>query len=39
VSSDLLKTFVRGAVSEKVSLLVTDEWVGYRGLDKEFPHA
>jgi transposase-like protein len=39
VSSDLLKTFVRGAVSEKVSLLVTDEWVGYRGLDKEYPHA
>src|SRR3984893_2260676 len=39
VTSDLLKTFVRGAVSEKVSLLVTDEWVGYRGLDKEYPHA
>ena len=30
---------MRGAVSEKVSLLVTDEWVGYRGLDQEFPHA
>jgi len=39
VSGDILKTFVRGAVSEKVSLLVTDEWVGYRGLDKEYPHA
>ena len=39
VSGDILKTFVRGAVSEKVSLLVTDEWVGYRGLDGEYPHA
>jgi ISXO2 transposase-like protein/transposase-like zinc ribbon protein len=39
VSSDILKSFVRGAVSEKVSLLVTDEWVGYKGLDKEYPHA
>lgn len=28
VSGDILKSFVRGAVSEKVSLLVTDEWVG-----------
>ena len=24
---------------QKVSLLVTDEWVGYKGLDREFPHA
>jgi hypothetical protein len=39
VSGDILKSFVRGAVSEKVSLLVTDERVGYRGLDQEFPHA
>jgi transposase-like protein len=38
VSSDILKSFVRGAVSEKVSLLVTDQWVGYRGLDAEYPH-
>jgi hypothetical protein len=38
VSADVLKTFVRGAVSEKVSLLVTDQWVGYRGLDAEYPH-
>ena len=38
VSGDILKSFVRGAVSEKVSLLVTDEWVGYRGLDQDFPH-
>jgi ISXO2 transposase-like protein/transposase-like zinc ribbon protein len=39
VTGDILKSFVRGTVSEKVSLLVTDEWVGYKGLDKEFPHA
>jgi transposase-like protein len=39
VTGDILKSFVRGAVSEKVSLLVTDEWVGYKGLDREFPHA
>src|SRR5260370_28097682 len=38
VSADVLKTFVRGAVSEKVSLLCTDQWVGYRGLDAEYPH-
>jgi hypothetical protein len=38
VRSDVLKGFVRGAVSEKVSLLVTDQWVGYRGLDAEYPH-
>jgi len=38
ISGDILKSFVRGAVSEKVSLLVTDEWVGYRGLDKDYPH-
>lgn len=38
VSGDILRAFVRGAVSEKVSLLVTDEWVGYRGLDAEYPH-
>ena len=33
-----LRTFVRGAVSEKVSLLCTDQWAGYRGLDADFPH-
>ena len=38
VNGETLKTFVRGAVSEKVSLLVTDQWVGYRGLDAEYPH-
>jgi ISXO2-like transposase domain len=29
---------VREVVSDKVTLLVTDEWVGYRGLDREYPH-
>jgi transposase-like protein len=33
-----LQGFVREAVSEKVSLLCTDQWVGYRGLDSLFPH-
>ena len=33
-----LKGFVREVVSNKVSLLVTDEWVGYRGLAREYPH-
>src|SRR5580704_11561625 len=32
VRGETLREFVRGAVSEKVSLLVTDQWVGYRGL-------
>ena len=34
----MLKSFVCGAVSEKVSLLCTDQWGGYRGLDRDFPH-
>ena len=39
VDAATLKGFVRGAVSEKVSLLCTDQWVGHRGLDAEYPHA
>ncbi len=39
VAGDILKGFVRESVSHKVSLLVTDQWVGYKGLDKEYPHA
>jgi len=39
VRSSTLQTFVNEAVSEKVSLLCTDQWVGYKGLDKNFPHA
>lgn len=38
VRGDTLRAFVRGAVSEKVSLLCTDQWGGYRGLNKDFPH-
>jgi hypothetical protein len=38
VSRDVLEAFVRESVSTKVSLLCTDQWVGYRKLDKEFPH-
>jgi IS1 family transposase len=30
--------FVRETVSNKVSLLATDGWDGYRRLDKEYPH-
>jgi IS1 family transposase len=39
VRSSTLQNFVNEAVSEKVSLLCTDQWVGYKGLDKNFPHA
>jgi IS1 family transposase len=38
VDASTLTEFVRGAVSEKVSLLCTDAWRGYRPLSKEFPH-
>jgi len=39
VSADVLTTFVREAVSHRVSLLCTDEWTGYRKLKAEYPHA
>lgn len=38
VSGNILRGFVRETVSTKVSLLCTDQWVGYHGLDKEYPH-
>ena len=38
VDGNTLKSFVREVVSDKVELLVTDEWVGYHGLGKEYPH-
>lgn len=38
VRAATLETFVREAVSTKVSLLCTDKWVGYKHLDREFPH-
>src|SRR2546425_11720664 len=39
VRSDTLTEFVREAVSNKVSLLCTDQWVGNKHLGDEFPHA
>lgn len=38
VRADTLTRFVREAVSHKVSLLCTDQWVGYKHLGDEFPH-
>ena len=38
VGSDELTTFVQMAVSTKVSLLVTDEWVGCKRVGEEYPH-
>jgi len=38
VDAATLKTFVRENVSPQVNMLVTDEWVGYRGLDHDYPH-
>jgi transposase-like protein/IS1 family transposase len=37
VDANTLTAFVRGAVSEKVSLLCTDTWAGYNKLDAEYP--
>lgn len=37
VRADTLTSFVREAVSTKVSLLVTDEWTGYNRVWDEFP--
>jgi hypothetical protein len=34
-----LEAFVNEAVSEKVSLLCTDQWVSYSHLGEKFPHA
>ena len=39
VTSDTLTSFVREAVSHRVSLLCTDQWAGYKRLDGEYPHA
>lgn len=38
VKARTLEGFVREAVSHKVSLLCTDQWVGYEHLHNEFPH-
>jgi transposase-like protein len=33
-----LEEFVRKTVSDKVELIATDQWVGYKHLNREFPH-
>ncbi len=33
-----LRDFIRESVSDKVSLLCTDQWGGYHGLDRDYPH-
>ena len=38
VTKDVLTSFVRKAVSHRVSLLCTDEFKGYNDLMKEYPH-
>jgi hypothetical protein len=38
VRASTLESFVRESVSDKVSLLCTDKWVGYKHLGREFPH-
>jgi hypothetical protein len=38
VRATTLEAFVRESVSTKVSLLCTDKWVGYKHLNREFPH-
>lgn len=38
VRASTLEGFVHEAVSHKVSLLITDQWVGYKHLGKEYLH-
>jgi IS1 family transposase/transposase-like protein len=38
VRAETLEKFIRESVSTKVSLLCTDQWVGYKHLNKDFPH-
>jgi transposase-like protein len=37
-SAATLEGFVRKTVSDKVELVATDQWVGYKHLSPEFPH-
>ena len=39
VKQATLEAFVNEAVSEKVSLLCTDQWIGYHHLGEKFPHS
>ena len=38
VNRDKVVSFVRAAVSHKVSLLCTDQYHGYKPLDADYPH-
>ena len=38
IDAHTLTAFVRECVSNKVSVLVTDQWTGYRYLKHEYPH-
>jgi hypothetical protein len=38
LKASTLEAFVHETVSHKVSLLCTDQWVGYKHLGKEYPH-
>lgn len=38
VKASTLEAFVKESVSDRVSLLLTDQWVGYKHLGKTFPH-
>ena len=38
VKAETLTSFVNEAVSHQVSLLVTDQWMGYRQLGRQYPH-
>lgn len=38
VKTETLTSFIREAVADNVSLLVTDQWVGYRQIGKKYPH-
>jgi transposase-like protein len=39
VKAATLTNFIRESVSPDVDLLVTDQWVGYKHVGKEYPHA
>jgi len=39
VRADTLTGFIRETVSPAADLVVTDQWVGYKHLGKEYPHA
>jgi transposase-like protein len=37
-SSQSLHPFIKDSVVKDGSILITDEWLGYRGMSKEIPH-